>query len=109
MARLEVIASDSAAVVEFQALRGLRNDYIIKELAVVDLSTQCFNVTFFAPPYEKSRLDENIVRSNEWSTRHYHRLRWNEGYIPYTDMPLTLVEICSHVSTICLLYTSRCV
>ena len=88
------------AVVEFQAFRGVQNEYVVKEFAAVDLSTRCFTVAFFAPPYELSRLTEKTIRTNEWLERRYHRLRWDDGYIPYTDVSRTIVQICANFTAI---------
>ena len=65
------------AVVEFQAFRGVQNEYVIKEFAAVDLTTRCFTVAFFAPPYELSRLTAKTIRTNEWLERRYHLLGWD--------------------------------
>ena len=71
----------------------------VKEFAAVDLSTRCFTVAFFAPPYEMSRLNDKTIRTNEWMERRYHRLRWDDGYIPYTDMSRTIAQISSNFTT----------
>ena len=56
--------------------------------------------SFFLPPYDTTSLDEKTDESNEWLERHQHRLRWDGGYTPYTDMPHTIVQICSNFSMI---------
>lgn len=88
------------AVVEFQAFRGERNEYIVKEFAIVDIKTYCSIVIQFAPPYEHSRLPVKTQKTNEWLQRHYHRLSWDDGNVPYTELMLTIVDICSHFSVL---------
>lgn len=48
------------AVVEFQAFRGVHNEYVIKEFAVVDLATDRFVLASFAPPFGRGRLQPKI-------------------------------------------------
>ena len=85
---------NSAVVLEFQAFRGVRNEYIVKELAAVDIRTGGYVFWLFAPPYERIQLHPNLRKTNSWLEKHYFLLVWNDGNLPYRD---------------CLLYTSRCV
>lgn len=68
-----------SAVIDFQAFRGLRNEYIVKELAALDLSTGCFTVAFFPPQCELHELDIKTIRTIEWLETSYHHLKWNDG------------------------------
>lgn len=90
----------SAAVVEFQAFRGERNVYVVKEFAVVDIKTNCSVVILFAPPYDHTRLPVKTQKTNEWLRTRYHHLRWDDGNVPYEDMVRVIVEICSRFSTL---------
>ncbi|MGP1917392.1 MAG: hypothetical protein ACTS6P_02225, partial [Candidatus Hodgkinia cicadicola] len=88
------------AVVEFQAFRGDRNEYLIKEFAAVDVNTNFSVVLLFASPYNHSRLSTKTQRSNDWLQTHYHRLRWDDGNVPYKDLIRTVVKICSRFSVV---------
>ena len=88
------------AVVELQAFRGERNEYLVKEFAAVDINTNCSVVILFAPPYDRERLCLKTQRTNEWLQRHYHRLRWDDGNVSYKDMVRTVVQICSRFSVL---------
>lgn len=90
----------AGAVVEFQAFRGEHNEYVLKEFTAVDLTTDRFVLVLFAPPYDSARLPSNIQKSNEWLVKHYHRLRWNDGNVPYKDMVRIVAQICSEFSVI---------
>lgn len=84
-----------ALVVDFQAFRGARNEFILKELAAIDVRTGRYDLVLFAPPYEKTQLHPKQIKTNDWLERHYHRIQWNAGNIPYKDMVCIIARICS--------------
>ena len=59
-----------AVVLEFQAFRGVRNEYIAKELAAVDIRTGRYVFCLFTPPYERIQLHPNIRKTNSWLKKH---------------------------------------
>lgn len=73
----------STAVVEFQAFKDNNNGFIVKELAVVSDSFCCQLI--FRPPYDIYTLNEKMRRTARWLTRHHHRIRWDDGKIPYDE------------------------
>lgn len=87
---------NSAVVLEFQAFRGVRNEYIVKELAAVDIRTGRYVVCLFAPPYERIQLHPNIRKTNSWLEKHYFLLGWNDGNVPYRDVVPIIAQICSN-------------
>ena len=92
--------TSDVAVVEFQAFRGERNEYIVKEFAAVALNTNWYVVILFAPPYEHTSLPMKTQQSNNWLQRHYHRLRWDEGNVPFEDIVPLIVHICSRFTVL---------
>lgn len=91
---------NSTVVVDFEAFRGVKNQYLIKEFVAVDLTTGCFIIVLFAPPYERARLHLKIRKINHWLETQHHRIRWNDGNVPYKDMVRIVADICSNCSTI---------
>lgn len=75
--------SPTVAVVEFQAFKDNDNGFIVKELAIVGSSFSCQLV--FCPPYGICHLNEKMRRTARWLTRHYHRIQWEDGEIPYDE------------------------
>ena len=71
------------AVVEFHGFKDNENRFVIKELAVVSDLFQWQLV--FAPPYSKCRLNSKMQRTARWLTRHFHRIDWDDGVIPYNE------------------------
>lgn len=71
------------AVVEFQAFCDNNNRFVLKELAIVSDAYRTQIV--FAPPYDRSRLNGKAQRTARWLTRNYHKIKWDEGRVPYSD------------------------
>ncbi len=71
------------AVVEFQAFSDNNNRYIVKELAIV--SDGFVAQIIFDSPYDISCLNQKMQRSARWLSRHYHKIRWTEGSVPYNE------------------------
>lgn len=95
-----MISNGGEVVVEFQAFRGVHNEFILKEIAAVDVSTGRFVVVLFAPPCERVRLHPKIQKTNDWLMKHYHRIHWNDGTVPYKDMVSILTQMFSNFTVV---------
>lgn len=71
------------AVVEFHAFTDNKNQFIIKELAIVGDSFQTQIV--FRSPYCKCVLNQKQQRTARWLSRHFHGIKWEEGSIDYNE------------------------
>lgn len=70
-------------VVDFQAFTDNSNRFIVKEFAIV--SEHIFIQIVFDAPYDLSNLNQKMQRSARWLSRHYHRIKWSEGSVPYDE------------------------
>ena len=82
-------------IAEFEAFRGDKNEYVIKEFVAVDITTGRFVIVLFAPPYERARLHLKFQKINDWLETHYHRIRWNDGNVLYKNMVRIVANIFS--------------
>lgn len=84
------------AVVEFQAFTDNTNRFIVKELAIV--SENFLTQIVFDSPYEFFNLNQKMQRSARWLSRHYHKIKWTEGSVPYDEELIRL--LCQPFTTI---------
>ena len=45
-------------------------------------------------------IRDRTIKTNEWLERRCYRLRWDDGYIPYTDVSRTIAQICANFTAI---------
>lgn len=85
---IELISSSNEreCVVEFQAFRGNCNEFLIKELVILDLSSKVMYYFLFKPPYSFDILNSKSARTNTWLTTRFHYITWNEGFIRYNEV-----------------------
>lgn len=84
-----------ACVIEVQNYRGNNNGYIVKELAILDLSTDVVNYFLFKPPFPIEWLDEKSLKTYKWLFNHFHHIPWHEGFTPYRELKNILKHYCS--------------
>lgn len=77
---------ERSCVIEFQAFRGNTNEFIIKELVILDLQTGVTNYFLFKPPFSFAYLQRKPARTNNWLTNYFHHISWSEGFTEYTEL-----------------------
>lgn len=83
----------NSVVVDFQGFKDEKNNFIVKELAVggIDESQKVFYSRFlFKSPYPFHHLPRRIQIANQWVSRNYHGLRWDEGNEDYERLQYIL-------------------
>lgn len=71
-------------VVDIQCFKDNKNEYIIKEVCVLEATTGILLMHHVAkPPYGHSELSDEKLRESHWLTKHCHGLQWEHGDIPY--------------------------
>lgn len=85
-------------VVEFHAFRGNNNEFIVKELVLVNVNAGFYTQLFFKPPYERTNLDEQREKQAEWLENHYHCIKWEYGDLKYSLD--TIKSLCSYFTII---------
>lgn len=94
---------DKECVIEFQAFRNNENSFVIKELALLELSNGVVRYFIFKPPFPLRSLLLNQYRTNKWLTKSFHHISWEEGSIDYTELENIMVHYCNQFKKI---YTS---
>lgn len=87
-------------IVEFQAFRNNNDRFIIKELVFLDLLTYVVYPFYFKPPFPFTFLNGKAKRTNNWMTKNFHHLQWNEGLVSYTDLHNIMYHFCNKFSNI---------
>lgn len=94
---------DTKCVIEFQAFRNNENNFIIKELVVLDLATGIVSYFIFKPPFPLRSLFLKQYKTNKWLSSYFHHISWDEGFIDYSELENIMFHYCSQFKII---YTS---
>lgn len=62
------------------------NEFICKEIAILNIDSGDYISKIFAPPILWEDLNSIDRRNILWLTRNYHNLEWNSGEVPYIDL-----------------------
>lgn len=87
-------------VIEFQAFRGNNDKFIIKELVILDLLTFVVHPFTFEAPFSFNKLNSKAKTTNKWLTKHFHHIKWYEGYITYTNLHSIMFQFCKQYTHI---------
>jgi hypothetical protein len=102
------------AVVDYNAFVDRHGVVIIKEIAVVDVTTKDVQHWVFKAPKDHDLChgyDEDHSTPyfrNRWLTNHFHGLHIDDGTTAYEDMDMALHMICRHFSTIYAVSDDKC-
>lgn len=91
---------EKSCVIEFQSFRGNINEYIIKELVILDLVKYVVYSFLFKPPFSFKKLKTKIKITNKWMINHFHHIRWTEGFVSYQDVDSIMYHFCTHFNQI---------
>lgn len=91
---------EKPGIIEFQAFRGSNNEYIIKELVILDLVTYVVYTFFFKPPFSFKKLNSKAKTTNKWLTKHFHHINWVEGFTSYRDLDSIMYHFCNQFNKI---------
>ena len=81
-------------IIELQAFRGNKGEFIIKELAFMDLNTNVINHFLFKAPFPFSTLGKRAAKTNRWLMKNFHHITWNEGFIEYSELDTIMIHYC---------------
>ena len=71
-------------VLDLQGFKDNDNQFILKEVCVVEVNTSQLLLHHIAcPPYDRDQLNQERLRESFWATKHCHGLQWSEGDMPY--------------------------
>lgn len=82
---MKMIKLDSV-IVEFQGFYGLHGEFLVKELAIVGVSNvQCEKI-LFTMPVNRHQLPCESIRQNDWLTRNFHHISFDEEGDDYENL-----------------------
>jgi hypothetical protein len=84
-------------VVELQCFYDDDNQFVVKEIAVIDVLLKHYFVAHLKPPHW-NLTSRKAIRTARWLTEHKHGLKWDDGKIPYS------IEI---IKMLCLAYVKN--
>lgn len=86
-------------IIEIQAFRGNKNEFLIKELVIMDLETNVVVYFLFKPPFSFKRLNSKAYKTNKWLIKNYHFINWNEGFTNYKEIDNIMYHYCQQYTT----------
>lgn len=86
----------SSAIVEFHGFKDNQNRFVIKEFAIV--SKYFHTHLIFDAPFNESCLNNKMLRTARWLTRHFHFIKWGAQGIPYDEKLIR--ALCSPFTTL---------
>lgn len=87
-------------IIEFQSFWGNLNEFIVKELVIMDLSTNVVNYFLFKAPHSIKKLCYKAKKTNNWLTKNYHYISWNEGFVNYKELDNIMYFYCQQYGVI---------
>lgn len=76
--------NNSAVILDIQCFKDNDNDYLIKEVCVLEVVSGILLLHHIAkPPFDRDFLTEEKLRESYWLTKRCHGLEWEHGDIPY--------------------------
>ena len=73
-----------SVVIDFEGFQLDSGYFIVKELAFC--ANNSVGLWTFQPPFPYNELPSIIKVQYSWVTRNLHRIHWNEGELPYTNL-----------------------
>lgn len=92
--------NDKPCVIELQAFRGNKDEYIIKELVILDLLTCVVYSFLFKPPFPFKKLNAKAKKTNKWLVKNFHNIEWCEGFTSYKNLENIMYHFCNEFTTI---------
>jgi hypothetical protein len=85
-------------ILNVACLRGMDNELIVKELGSIgfdhpDRNHFRMQSYLFTPPYNEYVIPKQIRKTNGWITQKLHKIRWNDGNVPYVKFYSIVQEL----------------
>lgn len=96
----ENVSYKKQCIIEFQAFRGDANEFIIKELVILDLMTSVVYYFLFKPPFPFSSLHGKALRTNRWLMNYFHHISWTDGFTGYEELNNIMYYYCQQYDAI---------
>lgn len=102
MYRWEQISNmeESSCVIEFQAFRGNNDEFVVKELVILDVQSGVTNYFLFKQPFPFFNLTTKNAKTNKWLSKYFHHISWYEGFTDYSELENIMIQYCSRYKNI---------
>lgn len=87
-------------VVDIEFLKGVNNESIPKEVAVLALNDEFLSHWIIAPPYTASKFSTSVRLQNNYLTQHHHGLDWYDGDITNEQLINNLQQLSKDVGKV---------
>lgn len=87
-------------VIDFQAFKDGKNEFILKEIAIVAIHVNQIVHVMVLPPYPLKTLPPAKQREADWLTKRYHGIQWFSGYISHELAVSLLRAIVTRATTL---------
>lgn len=86
----------SLVIVDLQGFKLVEdNEFICKEIAVINIKTDECVSKIFKPPFLWSALSNKNKKNVQWLTKYVHGLEWCSGDVSYDNLMTTIQELLS--------------
>lgn len=88
-------------VIDFQCFKNNSNEFIIKEVSIIDTTSGCLLIHNIArPPFSIRTLKQEKIREVNWLVINHHGIEWCDGNIDYDVLLCIIKSILATASTI---------
>lgn len=83
-------------LIDLQGFKDDRNEFIIKEIAIMNIKNCEYLHWFVKQPYPINKLSPALIRQANYVSKFYHGIPYNYGNIPFYVIKKKLKEIISY-------------
>lgn len=80
-------------IIDFQAFKKPVDDFVLKELIILNCETQLLQSFTFKPPFEWCILPIKYKVENKWLENHYIHKSWTSGDVEYSELENILLTL----------------
>jgi hypothetical protein len=73
-------------IIDFQGFKSSTNEFIVKELALISIDSQVYELYLFKPPCDFMDLPRCLHKQIAWLERHHHGIFWSYGVREYKEL-----------------------
>lgn len=87
-------------ILDMQGFRDDNQEFIFKEIAILDISNVMCHSFLFKPPENSIVSHKSTQSQNHWLTNNHHGLTYESGHTPYSELQSILQDLTLKVSTV---------
>lgn len=81
-----IFSSGMDFIMDVQGFKGVHNQFIVKELAIMSTDGQMYEFQLFQPPCHFNQLSEDVQKQVHFLEKQFHGLFWSSGFQPYSNL-----------------------